>query len=163
MPGFPVLHHLPMLAQSHVHQVSDAIQPSRPCCPLLLLTSIFPSIRISSNELDLRISWPYYWSFSFSPSSEYSGLISFRMDWFDFIAVQGTLQESSQTLQFKGINSLVLSFLYGRTLRSMHDHWENHSLDWTDLCWQSDEWMLIRSWDKLYTGYGKEGNARVNS
>ena len=92
MLGFPVLRHLPKLAQSLVHQVSDAIQPSRLCHPLLLLTSIFPSIRISSNELDLRISWPSYWSFSFSPSSEYSRLISFRMDWFDFFPVQGTLE-----------------------------------------------------------------------
>ena len=98
------------------------------CCPLLL-PSIFPSIRVFSNESALPIRWPKYWSLSFSinPSSEYSGLISFRMDWFDF-AVQQT-PESSLTPQFKSINYLVLSFPYGPTLTSIHDHWKNHSLD----------------------------------
>ena len=83
------------------------------CCPLLLLPSIFPSIRVFSNESVLRIRWPKYWSFNFSisPSSEYSGLISFRIYWFDLIAVQGT-QESSPTPQFKSINSLALSLFY---------------------------------------------------
>ena len=78
------------------------------CCPLLLLTSIFPSIRVFSNELALCIRWPKSWSFHFSisPSNEYSGLISFRIDWFDLLAVQGT-QESSPTPQFKSINSLM--------------------------------------------------------
>ena len=82
------------------------------CRPLLLLPSIFPSIRVFSNESALRIRWPKYWGFSFniSPSNEYPGLISFRMDWLDFLAVQGTLK-SSPTPQFKSINSLVLSFL----------------------------------------------------
>ena len=84
------------------------------CRPLLLLPSIFPSIRVFSNELALRISWLKYWRFSFSisPSNEYSGLISFRMDWLDLLAVQG----SSLTPQFKSINSLALSFLYGPAL-----------------------------------------------
>ena len=83
------------------------------CCPLLLSPSIFPSIRVFSNESVFQIRWPKYWSFSFSisPSNEYSGLISFRMDWLDLLAVQGTLK-SSPTLQFKSINSSVLSFLY---------------------------------------------------
>ena len=83
------------------------------CCPLLLLPSIIPSIRVFSNELVLHIRWPKYWSFSFSisPSNEYSGLISFRVNWLDLLAVQGTL-ESSLPPQFKSINSLVLSFLY---------------------------------------------------
>ena len=102
------------------------------CHPLLLLPSIFPSIRVFSNELDLRIRWPKYWSFSFntSPSNEYSGLLSFRMDWLDLFAVQGTLKSrSSPTPQFKSINSSVLSFLYSPTLTSIHDHWKNHSLD----------------------------------
>ena len=83
------------------------------CCPLLLLPSIFPSIRVFSNESALHIRGPKYWSFSFhiSPSNEHPGLMSFRMDWFDLFAVQGT-QESSPTPQFKSINSLVLSFLY---------------------------------------------------
>ena len=90
-PGFPVLHHLLEFAQIHVHWVSDAIQPSR---PLLLLPSIFPSIRVFSNEPALCIRWPKDWSFSFSisPSNEYSGSISFRIDWFDLLAVQRTLR-----------------------------------------------------------------------
>ena len=96
------------------------------CHPLLLLPSIFPNIRIFSNELTLCIKWPTCWSFSFSisPSSENSGLISFRIDWFDLLAVQGT-QESSPTPQFKSINSSALSLLYGPTLTS----WKNHSFD----------------------------------
>ena len=94
MPGFPVLHHLQQLAQTHVHRVSDAIQHLILCCTLLLPPSIFPSIRVFSNESALPIRWPKYWSFSFSISSsnEYSGPISFRIDWFDLLAVQGTLK-----------------------------------------------------------------------
>ena len=97
-PGFPVLHHLLELAQTHVHWVSDALQPSYPLSSLLLLPSIFPSIRVFFNESVLHIRWPKYWSFSFSisPSNEYSGLISFRMDWFDLFAVQGTLKSLLQ-------------------------------------------------------------------
>ena len=89
-PGFPVLHHLPELAQTHVHRVSDASNHLILCRPLLLLPSIFPSIRVFSNESALCIRQPKYWSFSFiiSPSSEESGLISFRIDWFDLLAVQ---------------------------------------------------------------------------
>ena len=114
MPGFPVHHQLLELAQTHVHCVCDAIQPSHPLLPLLLLPSIFPSIRVFSNESALRIRWPKYWSFSFSmsPSSENSGLISFRMDWLDLLEVQVTLKESSSPPQFKSINSSALSFLY---------------------------------------------------
>ena len=98
--------------------------------PLLLLPSIFPSIRVFSNASVLHIGWPKYWSFSFSisPSNEYSGLISFGMDWLDLPRVQGTLKSLLQH-QFKSINSLVLSFLYGPTLTSIHDYWKNHSLD----------------------------------
>ena len=93
-PGLPVHHQLSESAQTHVHRVSDAIQPSHPLLSLLLLSSIFPSIRVFSKESTLRISWPKDWSFSFSisPSNEYSGLISFRMDWLDLLAVQGTLK-----------------------------------------------------------------------
>ena len=93
------------------------------CFPLLLLPSIFPSIRVFSNESVLCIRWPKYWSFSFSisPSSECSGLISYRIDRFDLLA------ESSPTLQFKSINSSTLSFLYSPTLRPIHDYWKNHS------------------------------------
>ena len=101
----------------------ESVMPSNHlilCCPLLL-PSIFPSIRVFSNESVLHVTWPDYWSFSFSisPSSEYSGLISFRIDWLDLLAVQGT-QESS-TPQLKTINSSVLSFLYNPTLTSIHD------------------------------------------
>ena len=84
------------------------------CHPLLLSPSIFPSIRVFSNESVLHIRWPMYWSFSFSitPSNEYLGLISFRIDWFDLLAVQDYSQESSPAPQFKSINSSVLSFLH---------------------------------------------------
>ena len=97
-PGFPVHHQLPELAQTHVHRVSDAIQPSHPLSLLLLLPSIFPTIRVFSNESVIRIRWPKYWSFSFSisPSNEYSGLISFMIDWFDLLAVQGILKNPLQ-------------------------------------------------------------------
>ena len=98
------------------------------CRPLLLLPSILTSIRVFPNEPVLCIRWPKYWSFSISPSSEYSGLISFRMDWLDLLAVQGTL-ESSPTPQFKRMNPSALSFLYSPTLISIHNHWKNHSLD----------------------------------
>ena len=93
---FPVLLYLPESAQNHVHWVSDAIQPSHPWLPPSPLLSVFPSIRVFPNESALPIRWPKYWSFSFSvnPSNEYSELISFRIDWLDLLAVQGT-QESS--------------------------------------------------------------------
>ena len=100
------------------------------CHPLLLLPCIFPNIRVFSNESVFPIRWPKYWSFSFniSPSNEHTGLISFRMDWLGFLAVQGTFKSSS-TPWFKSINSSGLSFLYSPTLTSIHDHWKNHSLD----------------------------------
>ena len=94
-PGFLVLHCLPEFAQTHVHWVSDAIQQSYPLSyPLLLQPSVFPSIRVLSNELVLHMRWPKYWSFSFSitPSNEYSGLIPFRIKWFDLLEIQGTLK-----------------------------------------------------------------------
>ena len=101
------------------------------CRPLLLLASIFPSFRVFSNESALHIRWPKYWSFSFStnPSNEHSGLISFKMDWLDLLAVQGTLKEPSPTPQFKSINSSLLSFLKSPTLTPIHDYWKNHSFD----------------------------------
>ena len=96
------------------------------CRPLLLLPSIFPSIRVFSNESTLRIRWPKNWSFSLSisPSNEYSGMILFRMDWLDLLAVQGTLKglfQHHSSKEFKSINSSVLSFLYSPTLTSIHD------------------------------------------
>ena len=97
-PGLPDLHHLLELAQTHVHGVSDAIQTSRPLLSPFLLTSVFPSIRVFSNESLLCIRCPKYWSFSFciSPSNRYSGFISFRIDWFDLLAAQGTLKSLLQ-------------------------------------------------------------------
>ena len=100
------------------------------CRPLPLLPSIFPSIRLFSDGSALRIRWTKYWSFSFniSPSKEIPGLISFRMDWLDLLAVQGTLK-SSPTPQFKSIHSSALSFLHSPTLTSIHDYWKNHCFD----------------------------------
>ena len=97
-PGFPVHHQLPEPTQTHVHWVGDASNRLILCCPLLFLPSIFPSNKVFSNESVLRIRWPKFWSFSFniSPSSEYPGLISFRIDWLDLLAVQGTLKNLLQ-------------------------------------------------------------------
>ena len=112
----------------------ESVMPSNHltlCNPLLLLPSMFPSIRVFSNESVLCIRWPNYWSCSFniSPSNEYSGLISLRIDRFDLLAVQGTLKNLFQHHSFKSINSLVLSFLYSPILTSIHDYWKNHSFD----------------------------------
>ena len=100
------------------------------CRPLLLLPSIFPSTRVFYNESALCIRWPKYWSFSFniSPSNEHPGLISFRMDWLDILAVQGTLKS---LLQHRGSKASILrcSAFYSPTLTSIDDHWKNHSLD----------------------------------
>ena len=99
------------------------------CRPLLLLPSIFPSTKVFSNELALCIRRPKYWNFSISPSNEHSGLISFRIDWFDLLAVQRDSQESSPAPQFKSINSSALSLLHDPALTSVHDYWKNHSFD----------------------------------
>ena len=109
------------------------------CHPLLLLPSVFPSIRVFSNESVLHIRWPKYWSSSFSirPSNEYSGLISFRIDWFDLLAVQGILKS---LLQHQSSKASIFwhSAFFTVQLTCIHDHWKNHSLDQTDLCWQSN-------------------------
>ena len=112
----------------------ESVMPSNHlilCFPLLLLPSIFPSIRVFSNESVLRIRCPKYWSFSFNitPSNEHLGLISFRMDWLDLLAVQGTLESLLQHHSSKASNFSALSFVYSPTLTSIHDHWKNHSLD----------------------------------
>ena len=99
------------------------------CRPLLFLPPIPPSIRVFSNESVLHIRWPKYWSFSISPLNEYSWLISSSIDWFDLLAVQGTLESLLWQPLFKSINYSVLSHLYGPTLTSMHDYWKNHSFD----------------------------------
>ena len=137
--GLPVHHQLLEFTQTHVHHAGDAIQPSNP------LSSPSPAFNLSqhqifSNESVFLIRWPKYWSFSFSisPSNEYLGLISFRMDSLDLLAVQGTLKSLLQHHCFKSINSSVLSFLYSPTLTSIQDYWKNHSFEYTDLCWQSN-------------------------
>ena len=110
----PVLHYFPEFAQTHVHWVGDAIQPAH----LLLSTSppafIFPNIRVFFNESALPIRWPKYWSFSICPSSEYSGLISFRIDWFDLLAVQGTLGSLVQHHSLKASILQSLAIFMGK-------------------------------------------------
>ena len=105
------------------------------CHSLLLLPSIFSSIRGFSNELALHMGSPKYWSFSISinPSNEYLGLISFKIDLFDLLAIQGTLKT---LLQHHSLMASIL--LYDSTLTSIHDYWKDHSLDYMDLCWQTD-------------------------
>ena len=134
-PGLPVHHQLSEFTQTHVHQVSDAIQPSHPLSSPSPPAPIPPSIRVFSKESTLPMRWPKYWSFSFTiiPSKEIPGLISFRRR-SDFRLVGSPcsprdFQDSSPTPQFKSINSLVLSFLHSPTLTSIHDHRKNHSLD----------------------------------
>ena len=110
----------------------ESVMPSNPlilCRPLLLLPSIFPSIGVFSNESAPRIRWPKYWSFSFSisPSNEYSELISFRMDWLDLLAVQGTLKNLLQPHSSKA--SILWRSALWSNLTSIHDHWKNHSFD----------------------------------
>ena len=125
MPGLLVHHQLPEFTQTHVHCASDAIQPSHS-----LSSPSSPTVSLSQHQVLEVSNTPKYWRFSFSigPSNEYSGLISFRMDWFDLLAVQGTLK-SPPTPQFKSINSLALSFLYSPTLTSVHDYWKKHSFE----------------------------------
>ena len=132
MPGLPVHHQLPSLLKL------VSIEPVMPsnhlilCRPLLLPPSIFPSIRVFSNESVLHIRRPKYWSFTFniSPSNEYSGIISFRMDWLDFLAVQGTLKS---LLQHHSSNSSILQcsafFIIQLSHPYSHDYWKHHSLD----------------------------------
>ena len=123
-PSFTISHSLLKLMSI------ESVMPSSHlilCHPLLLLLSIFPSIRVFSIEPALHNRWPKYWSFSISPSNEYSGLIFFRIDWFD-LDVQGTSQKSSPALQFENISSSVLSLLYGPTHTSILDHWKTIAL-----------------------------------
>ena len=136
MPGLPVHHRLPELTQTYVHQVGDAIKPSHPLSSLLLL-SFFPSIRTFSNESVLRIRWPKYWNFSISPSSEYLGLISFRIDWFDILAVQGTIKG---LLQY---NSSKSSILQGSAFFFSNSHFHTWLLGKPEL---SLEGPLLAKW-----------------
>ena len=138
-PGLLVHHQFPDLLKL---MSIEWVMPSNQliiCHPLLLLSSIFPSIRVLSSESALRIRWPNYWSFSFSISSsnEYLGLISFRIDcWTSFWSKDS--QESSPALQFEGIISLVLSLFYCPFLTPIHDYWKKQSFDYIDLCRQSN-------------------------
>ena len=111
--------------------VGDAIQPSHPLSSLLLLPAVFPNIRVFSNESALLIRGPKYWSFSFSigSSNEHSGLISFRIDWFDILAVQGTLKHLLQHHSSKASILQCSAFFNGPTFTSIHDYWKNHSSD----------------------------------
>ena len=136
MPGSSDLCYFLVFAQIHAHAVTAAIF----CHSLVFLPSICPSIRVFSSELALCIRWPKSWSFSVSVnlSSAYSGLISFRIDWFDLLAVQGAFKNLFQhcSAEIESINSSALSLLFGPTLLSVHNYWKNHSSDYTDLCWK---------------------------
>ena len=140
MPGFPVLHYLLEFAHAHVHRLSHAIQLRHPLSspsPLAFdhsqhqglfhwVGSLYRVVKVVKLQLQ-----------HFSLFNEYSGLISFRMDWLDLLAVQGTLKSLYPTPQFKSIN-WTLSLLHGPTLTSIHDYWKNRSFDYMDLCQQSD-------------------------
>ena len=140
MPGLPVHHQLTPRAYSNSCPSSRRFHPTISSCHPRLLPSVFPSIKVFSNESALPIMWPKYWSFSFSisPSNKYSELISFRIDWLDLLAVQGTLKSLLQHHNSKGSVPSAPSLLYGPTLTSIHDYWKNHSFDYMDLCKQSD-------------------------
>ena len=114
MPDFPVHYQLQELAQTHVHWVGDAMQPSYPLLSPSLLASVFPSIRVFSNESGLCIKWRKYLCFSFgiSPSNEHSGLISCRIDWFDLLAVQGYLSNMPQFFQKTRTKSILCNFMF---------------------------------------------------
>ena len=131
LPGSSHFHCFLEFAQIHVHWVGDAIYHLILCLPLHL-PSVFPSIRVFSSDSALRIRLPKYWSFSISPSNEYSELISFGFDWFDLLAVQGTLRSLLQNHNSKA------SILNGPTLTFIRDYWKNHSFDYTHFCWQGD-------------------------
>ena len=130
-PGLPVHHQLQEPTQT---MSIELMMPSNHlilCRPLLLLPPIPPSIRIFSNESTLPMRWPKYWSFSFSisPSNEHPELISFRMDWLDLLAVQGTLKNLLQHHSSKASILRHSAFLHSPTLTSIHDHWKNHNID----------------------------------
>ena len=127
-PGFPVHHQLPEPTQTHSHQVGDAIQPSHPLLSLFLLPSIFLTIRVFSNESVLHIRWPKYWSLSIMPSNEYSGLISFRINWFDLLAGKGLSSVFSSTAVLKHQFFGAVRYLWSNT--HIHPYWKKHS--WLD-------------------------------
>ena len=127
MPGFPVHHQLPELAQTHVHQVSDATQPSHPLSALSPVAfDLFPA---SGSFPVIHIRWTKYWSFSISPSNEHSGLISFRIDWFDLLAVQGTLKSLLQHHSSKASILWHLAFFMVQLSNPYMTTGKNHSFD----------------------------------
>ena len=130
-PDLPVHHQLPGFTQTNVHWVSDAIQPSHPLSSPSLPTSIFPSIRVFSNESTRCIRWPKYWSFSFNirPSNEHPGLISFRMEWLDLLTVQGTLKSLLQHHSSKAAILWRSAFFTVQLSHPYMTNWKNHSLD----------------------------------
>ena len=138
MPGFPVHHNLLELAQTHIYR---SVMPSNHLilCHPRLLSSIFPSIRVFSNESVLRIRWPKCWSFSFSisPSNVYTGLISFRIDWCDLLAVQGTLKNLLQHCSSKASILWCSAFFMVQPSHSYLTTGKT-SFNYMDLCWQSD-------------------------
>ena len=138
MPGSLVLHCLPEFAQTYVHWVGDAIQPSHPLLPpspfafsLSQYQDLFQWVSSSQQVAKVLELQPQSFQWIFR-------LISFGIDWFNLLAVQQTLKESSLAPQFENINSSALILLYGPTLTSIHDYWKNHSFDYIDLCWQGD-------------------------
>ena len=134
-PSFPVFHYLPEFTQT---QSIELVMPSNHlilCLPLLLLPSIFPSIRVFSSESAVCIRLPKYWNFSISPSNEYSGLISFRTDWLDLLAVQGIFKSVLQHHNLKASIFWCSAFFM---VQLLYDYGTNHSFDYIDLCWQSD-------------------------
>ena len=138
-PGLPVRHQLPEFTQTHVHRVSDAIQPSHPLSSPSPPAFNLSQNRVFSNESALCIRWPKYWSFSFniSPSNEYLGLISFIIAGLISLQSKGFSRVFSNTTvqkhQFFGTQTSLRPIL-----TSIHDYWKNHSFDKTDLCWQSN-------------------------
>ena len=140
MPGFPVHHQLPEVAQTHIHQVGDAIQPSHPWITPSPPPSVFPIIRVFSNESVFLIRCPKYWSFSFSISlcNEYSGLIAFRIDWFDPLAIHETLKSLLQHHSSKASILQSSAFFMVQLSYPYIDYWKSHSFDKMALCQQSN-------------------------
>ena len=146
-PGFPVLYYTPGFARTQIHWVSDAIQPSHsllPSSPLAFSLSqhhgLFRWVGSSyqvAKVLELQLQHQSF--------HEYSALISFMIDWFDLLIVEGTLKNLLQHHSSKASNSLVLSLLYGTTLTSVHDYWKNHSFDYMDLCQQNPVSVFCRA------------------
>ena len=131
-PGLPVHHQFPKFTKTHVHLVGDDIQPSHPLSSLLFLPPIPPSIRVFSNESTLHMRWPKYWSFSFSiiPSKEIPGLISFRMDWLDLLAVSGALKS---LLQHHSSKASILQRSAFFTVQLLHPYWGTTNVSLTGL------------------------------